>query len=814
MYSKQEGDKFGLKSFPDPLADHATKSTKAYGLTYAKAIESQWGSIDDEASLYRRRLKEFERNRDYANGTQDTSVYKQILTSLDPNAGDGSLLNIDWRPVPIVPKFVNIVVNKILSRKPYPNLEAVDPLSQTEKDGKKNYIKAAIKQKPLLEEAKKLGLDTEVEPDQLPDTPEEVEIFMDSFIKTDAEVAAQLATEMTLEWNDFNDSIYRRCVEDLVNVGLAVTKRDNDPNYGITEKYVDPISFIHSFTEDPNMNDIMYCGYIRKMTIQELKRIAGDQFTEDEYKKIAMTVRNRYGNSSSKLDSRYYDKNIQRYSYGYDEYTIEVLDFEYKSTDEVFFEDKETRFGNRGFYYKGYSYKEPKNSVYERKPSAMNIETLWGGKYIIGTDKLFDYCMSKNVPRNVHDISKCRFSFSFSSVNLRRMIPKSMTGQVIGFADMLQITHLKLQQSIAKAKPDGLIIDVEGLENVQLGKGGELQPLEIQDIYEQTGVFYYRSKNPEGGFQNPPVREIGNSIRNINELIGLYNHYLRMIRDSTGINEVMDGSSPKGDQLVGVRQQAMQAGNNAIYGIENASMILYKKVCQDIVKALQILPPKSVVYQAYEKAIGKTNMKVVSSFRDLPMYNFGVLVNKEMDDTDKAYLEQNIQVSLSQKELDIEDAINIRNLKDVNQAERLLIVRRKKRMKALQEQAAANSQAQAQANVQSIQAKSQADAQMQQIKNQGEAQLEQLKAQLEAQRMQMRHEMEKELKGMELQMAQMKMQQDQQFRQGLEMKKDDRKDERVAKQAVEQSKLISQRQGKREELSEREEDILDILTQE
>jgi hypothetical protein len=243
-------------------------------------------------------------------------------------------------------------------------------------------------------------------------------------------------------------------------------------------------------------------------------------------------------------------------------------------------------------------------------------------------------------------------------------------------------------------------------------------------------------------------------------------------------------------------------------------MILYKKVCQDIVRALQILPPKSVVYQAYEKAIGKTNMKVVSSFRELPMYNFGVLVSKEMDDVDKAYLEQNIQVSLSQKELDIEDAINIRNLKDVNQAERLLIVRRKKRIKALQEQAAANSQAQAQANVQSIQAKSQADVQMEQLKVQNEAQLEQLKAQLEAQRMQMRHEMEKELKAMELQMAQMKMQQDQQFREGLEMKKDDRKDKRVAKQAVEQSKLISQRQGKREELSEREEDILDILTQE
>jgi len=811
MYSHNNTNKPG---FPNPLESREVKEGKEYGIRYAKAILSQWGSMSENQSLVKKRSQIFHKNRKYANGTQDTTIYRQLLTSLDPSNGDGSMLNLDFSPVPILPKFVRIVVNKILSKDPYPNLEAIDPLSRADKDDKKVYIQALVEEKETVESAREIGIDTGVDPSKIPDTPEELEIFMGTSIKTDAEVAAQLATEMTLEWNDFNDSIYRRCVEDLVNVGLAVTKRDNDPNYGITEKYVDPISFIHSFTEDPNMNDIVYCGYVRKMTIQELKRIAGDQFTEDEYKKIAMTVRNRYGNSSSKLDSRYYDKNIQRYSYGYDEYTIEVLDFEYKSTDEVFFEDKETRFGNRGFYYKGFSYKEPKNSVYERKPSAMNIETLWGGRYIIGTDKMFDYGMKNNVPRNVHDISKCRFSFSFASVNIRRMIPKSMTGQVIGFADMLQITHLKLQQSIAKAKPDGLIIDIEGLENVQLGKGGELQPLEIQDIYEQTGVFYYRSKNPDGGFQNPPIREIGNSIRNINELIGLYNHYLRMIRDSTGINEVMDGSTPKGDQLVGVRQQAMQAGNNAIYGIENASMVLYKKVCQDIVRSLQILPAKSIIYQAYEKAIGKTNMKVISSFKNLPMYNFGVVVTKEMDDMDRAYLEQNIQVSLAQKELDLEDAIAIRNLKDVNQAERLLVVRRKKRIKTLQESAAANSQAQAQANVQSMQAKAQADAQMEQLKAQNEAQLEQLKAQLEAQRMQMRHEMEKELKGMELQMAQMKMQQDQQFREGLEMKKDDRKDKRVAKQAVEQSKLISQRQGKREELSEREEDILDILTQE
>ena len=217
-----------------------------------------------------------------------------------------------------------------------------------------------------------------------------------------------------------------------------------------------------------------------------------------------------------------------------------------------------------------------------------------------------------------------------------------------------------------------LIIDIEGLENVQLGKGGELQPLDLHDIYEQTGVFYYRSKNPEGGFQNPPIREIGNSIRNINELIGLYNHYLRLIRDSTGINEVMDASSPNSEALVGVREQAIKASNNATYDITNSAMLLFKRVCDDIVRCLQIVPRGSKVFESYSNAIGEKNMKVLSSFNDLSMFNFGVKVVKEMDEKDKIQLEQMVQISLGQKEIDLEDAMAIRDLKDVDQAERLL----------------------------------------------------------------------------------------------------------------------------------------------
>jgi hypothetical protein len=811
MYDNNN-DKGKYGNFPDPFAHYSRKTTKSYGIKYAKAIEKQWGHSDDERSLFRRRLKDFETNRDYANGTQDTSIYKQILNSLDPNNGDGTLLNLDWSPVPIVPKFVKIVVNNILSKKPYPNVKALDPLSQSEKDEERAKKMFEVKNRELLTQLAQQGVDVKTDLNKIPETPEEAEIFMDANIKTAAEIAAQVGTNITLEWNDFDQRVYRRAVNDLVTCGMGVVKRNNDPNYGIQEEYIDPAYFFHSYTEDATFSDLIYAGHVKKISISELKRIARDELTEEQYAKIAQSVKNKYQNRADKLSYKYYDETLDRTTYGYDEFIVEIMDFEFLSTDDMMFEEKGSKFGNTGFYYKGFEYTPPKESVYDRNPVNMNIQTVFGGSYIVGTDYMFDYGQKRNIPKNVHDLTKARLSYSVVATNLRRMMPKSLVGSVIGFADQLQLSHLKLQQAIAKAKPDGLIVDIEGLENVQLGKGGELQPLDIQDIYEQTGVFYYRSKNPEGGFQNPPVRSLDNSIRNINELIGIYNHNLRLIRDTTGINEVMDGTSPKGEQLVGVRQQAIAAGNNAIYDITNAAIYLYSRVCEDVVKCLQILPKKSVLFKAYERAIGKSNMEVLSSFGDLPMYNFGVKVQTEMDDTEKAYLEQNIQVALAQKEIDLEDAMAVRQLKDVDQAERLLIVRRKKRMRQQQQIAQQNSQMQAQMNQATAQAASQ--GKMQEIQMQSQAKIAEIQAdaQAKAQLLQLEYQLKSQIEGAKVQATMGMKQQDMQFREELEDKKEKAKDDRVKKQAVEQSKMISQRQGKRGELTEEQESIVDILT--
>jgi len=798
MTQGSKNNKYG--NFPNPFASPLEKSDRSYGLRYAKAIESQWGKSDNSGSLLRQRLHDFEKNRDYANGTQDSSVYKQILNALDPNNGDGTLLNLDWSPVPIVPKFVKVVVNRILSRKPYPSIDAIDPVSKGEKDEARAAIESSIEDKELLKEAKAMGLQPQIDPDILPDTTEEAEIFMEQNMKTNAEIAAQLATSLTLDWNDFDQTVYRRAVEDLVVCGMGVIKRDNDPNYGITTKYVDPSTFLHSYTEDPTMSDIVYGGHIKRISIQELKRMAGDELTESQYEEIAKEVMGKKYNDKSLFGVKSYDRGAGGYTHGYDDYLIDIMDFEFLSVDCVYYESKESQFGNTGFYFKGGEYKESAGSVYDRQPYKMENQTIYGGCYVVGTSMIFGYGMKKNVPKNVHDLTKARLSYSVACTNIRRMRPKSIVGSVIGFADQLQLTHLKIQQAVAKAKPDGILVDIEGLENVQLGRGGDLQPLEIQDIYEQTGVFYYRSKNPEGGFQNPPIRSIENNIRNINEYINLYNHYLRMIRDATGINEVMDASTPKGDALVGVRQQALAAGNNALYDITNAGMVLYRRVCEDIVKCLQVIPPDSVLYRVYEKAVGEKSMGVLQSFENLPMYNFGVMVVQEMSDDDRIFLEQNVQATLAQKEIDLEDAMAIRQVKDIDQAQRLLAVKRKKRMQMLQRQQQQNMQAQAQANAQASQVAAQSEMQKMQVEAQVEVQKIQLKGQVEVQVAAALHQMRKELEMIRAQASLGFKADDKEFREKIETLKEDRKDKRVEKQAVEQSKLISQRQGNRGEL--------------
>ena len=797
-------------NFPNPFASPEEKATRDYGRKYKNAIELQWELRANSDSFYMNRTKEFEINRDYAAGRQSTDIYKTILDSLNNNDNDKTLLNLDWRPVPIVPKYVNIVVNKTLDRKPRPNLEAVDPVSLTDKDKKRARLKALAKNKELVQMAEQAGLKTDIPSNEIPDTTEEAEIFAETSLKTNAEIAAELAASITLEWNDFDEILLRRFVRDLVEIGMAVPMRYNDPTYGIVEKYIDPSIFIHSYTEDQFFRDITYAGHVEKITISELKRIVTDNVNEDEWKKIANTYKGRYSNKVDKFGWANQNSVEPVARYPYDEYLIDVIFFQFKTVETQYFEEKENKYGNKGFYKKGAEYKAPKKSIFERKPYKMDYEVTYSGIGVIGHDNVFNYCKDQNMPRNMHDISRTNMRYFPVAIELRNMLPSGIPSKIRGFADQLQLTHLKWQQALAKVKADGFAINQSKLENVTYG-GKIINPLDIMDIFEKTNVLLYRDEEIDGARGGSPIIPLPQRAEVFMHLANTYNHYIRMIQDATGVNDALDASSPKGEQLVGVREQAIQAGNNATYDIVIAMKHLYGKVVQDIVKCLQVLPRDSALYAVYEKAIGTVNMKVLNDFKDLPMSNFGVTVSLDMDEMQRAYLEQNIQISLSKGELDIEDALAIRELRNIDQAERLLVIRRKRRIERQQQMQLQNIQAQAEANAQAAQATSQA-----------EAQLEQVRTQLAIAKMQEEHKLKlEEIDREYAYKVQIEMigagvkekikEQETQKQDEREKMREDRKDKRQQDQAVNASHMVEQRKGTKPPLENTQTGIMDSI---
>lgn len=790
-------------NFPNPFASPEEKAERKYGLQYKKAIEAQWELRANSDSFYLNRVKEFEINRDYAAGRQNVDIYKQILDSLNNNDNDKSLLNLDWRPVPIIPKYVNIVLNKALDRQPRPNLEAVDPVSLTEKDKKRARLKALAKNKDLVQMAEQAGLKTEMPSNEIPETTEEAEIFAETSLKTNGEIAAELGAEMTLRWCDFDDNLLRRFTRDLVEIGMAVPMRFNDPTYGITVRYIDPSRFVHSYTEDDFFKDITYGGHVEQMTITEFKRIVKDNISQDEIKKIAGLYKSRYSNKKDKFGWTDRNSTEPPHRQPHDEFLIDVVFFQYKTVETQYFEEKSNKYGNKGFYKKGSKYKAPKKSIFERKPYKMDYEVTYSGLGVIGFDQVYNYGKDQNMPRNMHDISRTCLRYHPVAIQLRDMMPTSIPSKTRGDADMLQLTHLKWQQALAKAKSDGFALNQSKLENVTYA-GKKIDPLEVIDIFEKTSVLLYRDEEVDGQRGGSPITPLSQHNTIFQDLAATYNQYIKKIQDATGVNEAMDASSPKGEQLVGVREQAIQAGNNATYDITIAMKYLYGEVVKDVVKCLQVLPSDSALYSVYEKAIGTVNMKVLSDFKKLPMSNFGVTVRLNMDEAQRAYLEQNIQVSLSKGELDIEDAIAIRELQNIDQAERLLVIRRNRRMKRNQQMQLENIQAQSQQTAQAAQAKAQSDAQFEQVKSQLDMQKEQQEHEFRMREMAYKYDREEKLKAMEVSNNRFEKQTEEQNIREREREREDRKDKRQKDQAVDASHMVEQRKDKAPKLEKDE----------
>jgi len=767
-------------AFPSQVVSDAEKASWEYGTQVAQAIEYEWFDQGRTGgNRYLTNWNNFHSLRLYARGEQPVQKYKDELSI----NGDLSYLNLDWKPVPILSKFVDIVVNGI-SQKSY-DIKAYsqDPSSVKRRTEYASKLQEDMVAKEYLDNLKQtLGIDLHQSPSGItvPESKEELELHMQLSYKQSIEIAEEEAISTVFAQNKY-DLVRRRLNMDLTTIGIAAGKTNFNTAEGITVDYVDPAYMVHSYTEDPNFEDIYYVGEVKSITIPELKK-EFPGISEEELKRIQETPGNRqyvtgWGN--------------------YDENTVQVMYFEYKTYHNQVFKIKQTDSGLLKALEKPDTFDPPENDNFERV--SRSIEVLYSGAKVLGTNTILDWNLAENMSRPMADTTKVEMNYTICAPRMYKGRIESVVSKCVGFADMIQLTHLKLQQVMSRMVPDGVYLDMDGLAEVDLGNGTNYNPAEALNMYFQTGSIVGRSMTQDGDM-NPgkvPIQELNSSsgLGKIQALIQTYQYYLQMIRDVTGLNEARDGSTQDKNSLVGLQKMAANASNVATRHIKQASLYLTLKLAENVSLKIADALYFPLTAESLKNSISTYNVETLQQVVDLNLYDFGIFLELEPDDEEQAKLEENIQVALGQGGIDLEDAIDLRQIKNLKLANQMLKVKRKQ--KAIQDQAnqQANIQAQAAAQAETAEKTAMAEVQKQEAISGSKVQYEQARTQMEINKMQIAADLEKikmqQKFEYDMQLKQIEVQAIQQKESAIE----DRKDKRSKMEATQQSEMISQRQN-------------------
>ena len=775
----------GIKSyFPSQTVSDAEKLSYDYGLKVGKAIEQEWFNNDRGCTRYRANHNDFHNLRLYARGEQSIQKYKDELSI----NGDLSYLNLDWKPVPIIPKFVDILVNGMTQRNYDIKAYSQDPFGVRKRTKYMEAILKDMRSKELNDYAKQaFGVNLySSDPKDLPETEEELKLHMQLTYKQGIELAEEQALNTLFEGNNY-DLVRKRYYYDLATIGIGAVKTSFNTSEGVVIDYVDPVNLVYSHTDSPYFDDIYYVGEVKTIPINEL--VKQFPFLEQE-----------------DLEEILNKKTLKRNNYNTrqeeDNNSVQVLYFNYKTYMNEVYKVKKTGTGAEKAIEKDDQFNPPEGMEGGYSKVARSIECLYDGAMILGTDKLLKWEMAKNMVRSKSDYTKVKMNYSIVAPRMYEGRIESLVSRITGFADMIQLTHLKLQQVLSRMVPDGVYLDADGLAEIDLGNGTNYNPQEALNMYFQTGSVIGRSFTSEGD-QNPgkiPIQEIhggagaGNKMQ---ALIGNYNYYLQMIRDTTGLNEARDGSVPDKYSLVGVQKLAAANSNVATRHILQSGLFLTAEVAECLSLRISDILEYSPTANAFKQSIGVHNVATLKEISELHLYDFGIFIELAPDEEEKQLLENNIQVALQQGSVDLEDAIDIREIKSIKLANQVLKIRRKKKMARDQQMQQENIQAQAQANAQQQQAAAQAEVQKQQALTQSQIQLEQAKSQMKTQAVSHEGEVKKQLMELEFQYNMQLKSQEVQNVQGRDSEKENRKDERTKIQATQQSELIDQRNNQK-----------------
>ena len=723
--------------FPSQAVSDEEKMSSEYGLSVGRAIEQEWFNRDNNPGMYYQVSEEFNRLRLYARGEQSIKKYKDEFAT----NGDLSYLNLDWKPVPIIPKFVDIVVNGMQDRLFDIKAFAQDPVATKERT---NYVKKVERdmasQEVLGVIEQELGVNARNIPkDEVPASTDELEVYMQLNYKQGIEIAEEQAINNVFLTNKYPE-LKKRVDYDLAVLGIGAVKNTFNNTDGIKLDYVDPANLVWSYTEDPNFQDCYYFGEIKRIPVNELKK----QFPNLPNEEIAEFVKK--GSNWVNYNKDHFNRN--RNSEIDNNNTLTVLYFNWKTWENNVYKIKETSTGADKAILKDDQFNPPQDKRTRFERVAQAREVIYEGAYILGSNILLEWNKATNMIRPSSNTNKVLMNYTVSAPRIYKGCITSLVSKMTPYADLIQLTHLKLQQTIQRMVPSGVFLDADGIAEVDLGNGTNYNAQEALNMYFQTGSIIGRSLTVEGD-QNPgkvPIQELpGTQGNQIQILIAAYNQYIQMIRDITGLNEARDGSDPDPNSLVGVQKLAAANSNTATRHILSSSMYitlaLAESICLRFKDVLEFHPTK----EAFIGALGRFSVGSLEEMNNLHLHDFGIFLELMPDEEEKSLLEANIQAALSRDSINLEDAIDIREIKNLKLANQVLKIRRIKKQQIDQQMAQAASVAQAEAQGAAQIQIEEAKAQAEQVKTESKIQYRQADIEFEIKKLEVEAQTKREL---------------------------------------------------------------------
>ncbi len=790
-------------AFPSQLATDAEKASEQFGLQVGQAIQYEWFRKDGNNCRYYSQWREFHRLRLYARGEQSIAKYKNEL-AID---GDLSYLNLDWTPVPIIPKFVDIVVNGMSDRLFKVKAYSQDAMSQSKRSKYQNMIEGQMVAKPVLKTIQEeTGYNAfTMDPEKLPETDEELSLFMQLNYKPAIEIAEEEAINTIFDENHY-DEIRKRLDYDATVLGIAIAKHEFLQGTGVKISYVDPANVVYSYTEDPYFKDCFYWGEIKTLPISELMKI-DQSLTKEDLQEITQYSQGWYDYFNV---AQFYENSV------FSRDTCTLMYFNYKTTKKIVYKKKILDNGGSRLIPKDDTFNPPTEMMEEGNFEKLEktIDVWYEGIMVMGTNILLQWRLSENMVRPKSASQHALPNYVAAAPRMYKGAVESLVRRMIPFADLIQITHLKLQQVINRVVPDGVFIDADGLNEVDLGNGAAYNPEDALRLYFQTGSVIGRSFTQDGDFNNAkvPITQLNSNtgIGKTQMLIANYNHYMDMIRTVTGLNEARDGSTPDPNSLVGLQKLAALNSNTATRHILEGGLYIYRSMAEALTYRIADILEYSDFKDEFINQIGRYNVSILGDIADLYIYDFGIFIEVAPDEEQKAQLEANIQMALSKGDINLEDAIDIREIKNLKLANQLLKMKRIKKQDR-EEQAKMQQQAMmAQQQLKSQEMAGQLAIQKMQTELQTKMQLKQMETEYNIKTMQVQAELKSHLMAEEFQYNQLLSGMEMQTLSKREQDREEAKAKRISQQNTEQSKLIDQRKNNLPPLNfESNEDSLD-----